>query len=571
MRLRGRFALWFSVAALVPVAAAALITRDLVSRSYRDSFRKSTEKTQQSAQRALKRQQDRLVAAVESLSHIKNRFAGGTLLQLQKNGGRLLPEEQRALKQSAPSVMSGLGLHVLLLLDGSGRVLAAPHNRPAVGEREGAYLARSKKLTGRAYYTRQLLYDSGKPREVLVVEAVRFVKDGRYEVVVVGAFAIGADLLDSIPQRKNASVRIIDSAGSVVVAQQGDWKQPAAETIRMPLLGADNQPRAWLEIAISDAELRQLLRRVTIGAAGLAAVAVFLMTLLGVVMARRITRDLDKLVAGAHAASRGELDHRIEVTRKDEVSAVAHAFNRMMTDLSTSKQKLVIAERIAAWQEIARRLAHEIKNPLTPIRMSMETLRKTWKKQHPSFEETFEESTAMVLEETERLKRIVTEFSNFARLPKPELGPCDLNTIVSNAVALYSGAAAVDKDLSQGLPEIIGDKDQLTQVVMNLLENAREAIGSGGTSADAGHISLTTCLDARSGYVELVVDDDGPGISEEHRDKLFTPYFTTKHGQGGTGLGLAIVHRIVADHGGRIWAGDAPAGGARFVVSLPAT
>src|SRR5258705_109323 len=141
----------------------------------------------------------------------------------------------------------------------------------------------------------------------------------------------------------------------------------------------------------------------------------------------------------AIAASRCDLDHRVPVRSKDEVGAVASAFNFMMEDLRTSKERLVIAERIAAWQEIARRLAHEIKNPLTPIQMAMDTLRKTWKKKHPSFGEILEESTATVMEEADRLKHIVSEFSAFARMPKPGFQRLDLNELVRSALALYQG------------------------------------------------------------------------------------------------------------------------------------
>jgi nitrogen fixation/metabolism regulation signal transduction histidine kinase len=238
----------------------------------------------------------------------------------------------------------------------------------------------------------------------------------------------------------------------------------------------------------------------------------------------------------------------------------------MMEDLKVSKERLVIAERIAAWQEIARRLAHEIKNPLTPIQMAMDTLRKTWKKQHPSFDEILEESTTTVLQEADRLKHIVTEFSDFARMPKPELSRVDLNEIIRSALALYQGGAVrVDTTLRPGLPQLDADKNQLNQVLLNLVENARDAIGS----RDGGRIWVTTKLGEAQDRIVLVVEDNGPGVPPDLKDKVFAPYFTTKHSKGGTGLGLAIVHRIVSDHGGRIAISDRSGGGARFVIELP--
>jgi nitrogen fixation/metabolism regulation signal transduction histidine kinase len=245
---------------------------------------------------------------------------------------------------------------------------------------------------------------------------------------------------------------------------------------------------------------------------------------------------------------------------------VANAFNFMMEDLKTSKEKLVIAERIAAWQEIARRLAHEIKNPLTPIQMAMDTLRKSYKKQHPEFAEILDESTTTVLEEADRLKRIVAEFSDFARMPKPEFGRVDLNDVIRGSLALYKDSTPrVEAKLDPKLPELDADKGQMNQVLLNLVENGRDALGA----RDSGRVTVTTKRGDAPDRLTLIVEDNGPGVPSELKDKVFAPYFTTKHAKGGTGLGLAIVHRIVSDHGGRITINDAPGGGAKFTIELP--
>src|SRR6185295_9870395 len=209
---------------------------------------------------------------------------------------------------------------------------------------------------------------------------------------------------------------------------------PAME---VPLPGPNNTPFATVQVAVSDGDLDSVLRKLTYTSAGLALAALGAVVLIGLFVARRTARDLESLVEGSLAASRGDLDHRVPVRSKDEVGAVASSFNFMMEDLRTSKERLVIAERIAAWQDIARRLAHEIKNPLTPIQMAMDTLRKSYKKQHPEFAEILDESTTTVLEEADRLKKIVAEFSNFARMPKPELARIDLNEVVRSGLALY--------------------------------------------------------------------------------------------------------------------------------------
>ncbi len=344
------------------------------------------------------------------------------------------------------------------------------------------------------------------------------------------------------------------------------WPQRSPDPlIRRDLLGPDGALVATVEIAVSDGGMARALYTVTLISAALSLLTLVGVVAIGLLVARRTARDLDQLVAGSLAAARGDLDHRVPVRSEDEIGAVAKAFNFMMEDLRSSKERLVIAERIAAWQEIARRLAHEIKNPLTPIQMAMDTLRKTWRKQHPSFGEILEESTTTVMEEADRLKKIVSEFSGFARMPKPEFQRLDLNELVRSALALYQGAAPIEIQIAPQLPRIDADKNQLNQVVLNLVENARDAIGQ----RSDGRIIVATRIGDASDRVMLVVEDNGPGIPADLKDKVFAPYFTTKHSKGGTGLGLAIVHRIVSDHGGRIAVADALGGGARFAIELP--
>jgi two-component system nitrogen regulation sensor histidine kinase NtrY len=404
---------------------------------------------------------------------------------------------------------------------------------------------------------------------VLVVEAARGAHDAEtgYSVALWAGRRITDALLESV-YGKTVDARIVMASGELVLPpKSGDleWAH-VKDPIRVPMFGPDHKPVAYVEIAVSDGELDQIVRSLTLTSALLALGALAGVVLVGLLVVRRTVRDLDVLVEGSLAAARGELDYRVPVRDNDEVGAVASAFNFMMEDLKTSKEKLVIAERIAAWQDIARRLAHEIKNPLTPIQMAMDTLRKSYKKQHPEFAEILDESTATVLEEADRLKRIVAEFSDFARMPKPELGRADLNEIVSASLALYKGGTPpIELRLADHLPRIDADKGQINQVLLNLVENARDALGG----RDGGKVTVTTKRGDANDRVMLVVDDNGPGVPPGAKDKVFAPYFTTKQTKGGTGLGLAIVHRIVSDHGGRITIGDAPGGGARFMIELP--
>ncbi|HKE13969.1 MAG TPA: ATP-binding protein [Kofleriaceae bacterium] len=567
MRLRGRFTVWFALAAVLPIAAAAFGTRQVLSDNYREGYQQRQESAERLAGQELDRVKQNVEQGVESLARPSG-MVDGLLTDLQKVSGRLeqprLGEVLRRLNDQALGLMGPLELDMLLVTDSDAMVLIAPHYRPAQHEQARARTEVAARTRGRPFFARESIIRRDQISQELVVESARNESRSPYQVTVVGGRIIDRDTLSALRQDQAVAARIVDGRGTVLVAVTHNWAA-LGPIIRLPLEGADGQPVAWIEMAVSQAELETVLRQVTLLSAGLGAAALVVTVLLGLLVSTRMTRDLDGLVVGAQAASRGDLDHQVPVRTRDEIGAVAEAFNTMMNDLRESKEKLVIAERVAAWQEIARRLAHEIKNPLTPIQMSVETLRKTRANQHPSFDEIFEESTSTVLEEAARLKRIVSEFSEFARLPKPEKRRLDLNEIVTSAVSLYQGSIAVEPELAANLPHIEADRDQLSQLLLNLLENARDALPEGARA----RIRIQTRVMRPGRSVALVVEDSGPGIASDERERIFTPYYTTKHASGGTGLGLAIVHRIVSDHGGRIAVTDSALGGARFVVELP--
>jgi len=564
VKLRARFIVWFALAALVPIAVAALVTREVVARSYRDEYARNRVAAETAARAEVARLEDELIVKASALASREDPLIGNVLQDLVKNGGGLSPEARRSLREQASRVMEQLGLDVFAVVGSDDKIIAAPHNRGAQGD--SAPDARELVATTRVVYRFDAVMGEQRLTKPLVAEVARLARsDGQAVVVVVGR-AVDRDLTTSVRRAGQVDTRLVDGTGRVLTppAQPGSWERHG-HPARIALAGEGDTVAAWLEVRVWDRNLSALLTQVTIVAGVLAALALALTVLLGAFVARRITAGLDRLVVGAQAAARGDLDHRVPVTSKDEVGEVAGAFNLMMEDLRTAEERLVIAERIAAWQEIARRLAHEIKNPLTPIQMAMDNLRKTWRKQHPSFGEILEDSTATVLEEADRLRRIVSEFSDFARMPKPDVAPLDLSEVVGAALALYKGETPVTCKLGSGLPSVSADRGQMTQVILNLVENARDAIAG---RAD-GAITVITRRGDLGDRLELVVEDNGPGVPVEVRDKVFAPYFTTKHARGGTGLGLAIVHRIVSDHAGRIVVGDSSSGGARFAIELP--
>jgi two-component system, NtrC family, nitrogen regulation sensor histidine kinase NtrY len=225
---------------------------------------------------------------------------------------------------------------------------------------------------------------------------------------------------------------------------------------------------------------------------------------------------------------------------------------------------LIRAQKVAAWREVARRLAHEIKNPLTPIQLSAERMRRKLDETGPAVRELVDECTRTIIGEVDSLKGLVDEFSQFARMPAPRAVLTDVHALLDDTVALYDGLFAdvrFERQFAAGLPEVRVDPEQVRRVIINLVDNALEAMDRRGT------IALETAHEPGHRVCRIVVADNGPGIPESERDKLFLPYYSTK-GRG-SGLGLAIVRRIVAEHGGSIEVGDNEPRGTRFTVELP--
>jgi len=220
---------------------------------------------------------------------------------------------------------------------------------------------------------------------------------------------------------------------------------------------------------------------------------------------------------------------------------------------------------VAAWGEVARKLAHEIKNPLTPIQLSAQRIRKAWLKSDPDFDRVLGECARTIVDEVEALKNLVDEFAQFARLPAASLQPTALHEVIEQALSLYDGlfpGVEIDRREAADLPLLRLDPDQMKRVLINLVDNAVAAMDG------RGHIVVSTEYDRAEERVRLIVADDGPGIAASDKERLFVPHFSTK--KRGSGLGLAIVSRIVQEHLGTIRAEDNEPRGARFVVELPA-
>ncbi|MFC1714731.1 ATP-binding protein [Candidatus Poribacteria bacterium] len=283
---------------------------------------------------------------------------------------------------------------------------------------------------------------------------------------------------------------------------------------------------------------------------------------LGWIISRSVTKRILSLVAGTREISSGNLNHKVEVKGKDEIATLIESFNTMTSQLKASREREVRAERLAAWREVARRIAHEIKNPLTPIQLSMYRLRKNLGGE--KYDEIFQQAYTSITNEVENLRNMVTEFSDFARMPKPRTKLSDPGEIVQNAMDLYAGLPdniALHTELSDNLPQVMADDSQIRQVLHNLIGNAVEAM------TDGGRLSVAMGLD-NDDFVAIQISDTGCGMSEETRQRMFTPYFTTK--ETGTGLGMAITAQIIEEHSGEISVDSAEDVGTTVTVKLKA-
>ncbi|MGH9599677.1 MAG: sensor histidine kinase, partial [Terracidiphilus sp.] len=257
---------------------------------------------------------------------------------------------------------------------------------------------------------------------------------------------------------------------------------------------------------------------------------------------------------------------------RDEVSVLAASFNRMTGELVAQRERLVQSERVAAWRELARRLAHELKNPLFPLQLTVENLTRARDLPPAEFDEVFRESTATLGAEIANLKTIVGRFSDFSKMPRPELERIDTKEVVVRVYSLYATAInasnatgandakiRIDCEVAGEPMPLDADPELLHRALSNLVLNAMDAMPNGGT--------LTISAHPRGDQIELRVADTGEGLTPEECERLFTPYYTTK--QHGTGLGLAIVQAVVADHAGTIAVESRAGSGATFIITLP--
>jgi len=311
--------------------------------------------------------------------------------------------------------------------------------------------------------------------------------------------------------------------------------------------------------------------------------SVIFAVILGALVARRVVRPIEDLADAAARVARGDLSARVKDPQTGgEVQALVDAFNLMARDLEGGQRRLLQAERVAAWQEIARGLAHELKNPLTPILSAMDVIRRARQLGRADFDAILQEQASAVVEEVMRLKELADAFARFARLPEKRPEPLPVEELIDHALALYASGIPVERSIAADLPPLLADRTQLLTVLTNLVKNAVEAMDTMpeadrrlGVSVTVEHVARAARDagpddddGASTDVMVIAIDDAGPGIARDVVDRLFTPYVTTK-GSRGTGLGLALSHRIIIEHQGSIEASTSPLGGARFTLRIP--
>jgi len=487
-------------------------------------------------------------------------------------------------------------LDFLELLDSQGTILSSAQWPARFGYKE-TFLPAPGHLPKQAFLKREELPEG----TALGLFAVREVGVGDKSLFVLGGRVLDRNFLASLELPAGMRALFYQDAGKefapqqlmdpqntlqnpeklapllLQVQQQGQetstlihWSSDAHEDETMhaiPLDGPDNQLLGILLVGNSRrpyVELRQHIRSAALLASG---AGIVLAILLSGWAAARVTRPVELLVGAAREVAAGNWQTQVPVTSADELGELAQSFNRMTQEMLEQRERLVQSERVAAWRELARRLAHELKNPLFPLQLTVENLIRARQQSLAQFDEIFQDSSATLLAEIANLKTIVSRFSEFSRMPPPQLQPVQLNELVENVARLFQAQfRAPDRssiecklELARDMALVSADPELLHRAVSNLVLNAMDAM------PDGGMLAISTRQEGSYAVVE--VSDTGKGLTPEECARLFTPYYTSK--SHGTGLGLAIVQSVVSDHGGTIAVRSETGHGTTFRIELP--
>ncbi|WP_438017295.1 ATP-binding protein [Sorangium sp. So ce315] len=561
MPLAARLLLAFGLVAIIATAFVGLTLREASREIIESGFADRIDAAHAGVRQQLAWEADALRDLLPPLCR-HDTFVDKAHVELERAKGdpdAMDPGSRIAIARQVPSQAKALRLDELSLVAGDGTVLGA-EDAARIGARDRR-LAALIKAPGGAPRLRPAK-EGGEPS----LEVHCALTGHGVTLGLVGARRIGPVL-----------ARIGDAYDVRLTAAHAGQPEPRSgdgEVVRV--LHFPEIPGLDVVASVSRDPLRRALGRLDRSIALTGATVLAIALAIAVVLARSLSRPLVALAHETREVMSGA-PRRVEGRGGREIADLAAAFNATIDELAAMRKRLAATERIAARREVARQIAHEIKNPLAPIRAAVETLRRLRQRDDPAFDDYFEEATSTVLDEVHRIANIVTEFTQFARLPPPNLEPVDLVAIARGVVTLHAAPASGEPTaggtgggapprvelVAEPVPRVSADRDQIIQVLTNLVQNGLDAASA--VRRDP-RVSVTIGP-LPNDRVRIVVRDNGPGVAEAMVPRLFEPYATSK--EKGTGLGLAIAQRIVFEHGGEISYRKAQKGGAVFEIWLP--
>jgi signal transduction histidine kinase len=587
MKLRRKLLFVFALTVFISVGAVAWLVSYLARRTFEKVDQQRSSALVEKFMREFYRQGETLQRRVETIAH------GEIALRMAMGLGQG-PPDYAAYLNEARNAAEAQQLDFLDFIDDQGTILSSAE-WPAKFGYKSAFAGNK---THSPYFFQRTDFPDGP---VLGLCAARNVTAGDKTLRVIGGKRINREFAASLEVPPGMRILLYESLGpgsdsprvidpfalsppigplNVLIHQLQTgpggnsalihWSSNSADdemVYAIPMLGADRQLLGAILIASSMRPYIELRHQIQFAALLVAGGGILLAIMLSAWAATRVTRPVEKLAQAAQRVAAGDWSTSVKLTSSDELRELADSFNQMTHELLEQRERLVQAERVAAWRELARRLAHELKNPLFPLQLTVENLIRARQQSPEEFDETFRESSSTLLGEIANLKAIVSRFSDFSKMPQPRFEPVQLNELVQENARLFQSQLTAPGrtpiqcrlEMDSSLEPIGADPELLHRALSNLTLNAMEAMPNGGT------LTLRTRQDQSRVYLE--VSDTGSGLTPEERERLFTPYFTTK--PHGTGLGLAIVQSIISDHGGRITVRTKAGEGTTFSIELP--